>query len=336
MNRIAQYLTSMLAFFTCSLHAQQVPKIVVAEHFTNTWCSICASKNPALFANLANFPQVLHLAYHPSSPYAGCPLSQHNVAEADARTNFYAIYGGTPRVVIQGNVLGGGASYSDPTILSSVLGATTSFAIGADLSLITSDSLQVNVRIRKTDTSSLSTAMLYAVATEDTVTLASGNANGEPRNYNVFRRSFTGSAPIAITLPVTVGDSVVISKRIAVNAAWLLSRMSATAILQDVNKGAIQAARSSKIPATAGINTINNTVKIEAYPNPATSQLFIKNNLLTVANYLITDLNGRIAAMGTISSTSPVIAIDALLPGIYILSMGEVETTFKPVLFVKN
>ena len=75
----------------------QVEKTVVVEHFTNTKCGICASKNPAFYDVLNDYPNVLHIAYHPSSPYSTCAFSMHNHAENDARANYYGVYGPTPQ-----------------------------------------------------------------------------------------------------------------------------------------------------------------------------------------------------------------------------------------------
>ena len=90
---------------------------MLVEHFTNTYCSVCASKNHGFYANLWRYPQVWHVAYHPSSPYAACPLSMANVPENDARTNYYGVYGGTPRLVIQGAVVTS-TNYADSAIVS--------------------------------------------------------------------------------------------------------------------------------------------------------------------------------------------------------------------------
>ena len=86
----------------------QVEQKVIIEHFTNTRCGICASRNPAFYQTLAYYPQALHIAYHPSSPYSSCAFNMHNSSENDQRTYFYNIYGGTPRAVIQGEVVAPG------------------------------------------------------------------------------------------------------------------------------------------------------------------------------------------------------------------------------------
>ena len=107
----------------------QVPKKVVVEHFTNTNCSICASRNPGFYTNLHNQTGILHLAVHPSSPYPNCLLYQQNGTANDARTNYYGIYGSTPRLVINGNVISGGTNYSSSSIFTPYLGLTSPASI---------------------------------------------------------------------------------------------------------------------------------------------------------------------------------------------------------------
>ena len=123
----------LIPFFTLVASIQivsgQVPKKVVVEHFTNTKCSICASKNPGFYTNLNNQTGVIHVAFHPSSPYAACALSMHNPVENDGRTNYYSIYGSTPRLVIQGVVISSGANYSSPSIFTPYLGQTSPASI---------------------------------------------------------------------------------------------------------------------------------------------------------------------------------------------------------------
>ncbi len=96
----------------------QVPKKVVVEHFTNTKCRICASRNPGFYKNLNSQTGVIYLTIHTSSPSAAFVLSQHNAVENDGRTNYYDIYGSTLRLVIQGVVISSGANYSSTSIFN--------------------------------------------------------------------------------------------------------------------------------------------------------------------------------------------------------------------------
>src|SRR5688572_6916976 len=118
-------LTLLSLIFISSVAIAQVPKKVIVEHFTNTKCSICASKNPGFYTNLAAHPGVLHLSVYPSSPYAACLLSQQTQPESDARTNYYGIYGGTPRFIIQGTVLPSNTNYADASIFTPYTGQTS-------------------------------------------------------------------------------------------------------------------------------------------------------------------------------------------------------------------
>ena len=48
-------LLTTLLFFSFVWNAEaQVPKKVIVEHFTNTLCSVCASRNPGFYSNLNN------------------------------------------------------------------------------------------------------------------------------------------------------------------------------------------------------------------------------------------------------------------------------------------
>src|SRR5580765_1346486 len=107
--------------------AQPVPRTTVVEHFTNTFCSVCASRNPGFYSNLAAFPDVLHISIYPSAPYPACPFNQMNKAEQDARANYYGVLGATPRLVINGTPISANTQYTDPAIFGA--GQTSDFAM---------------------------------------------------------------------------------------------------------------------------------------------------------------------------------------------------------------
>jgi hypothetical protein len=269
-------------------NAQQIPKTVVAEHFTNTYCSICAARNPGLFSNLHDFPQVIHIAYYPSAPYAACPLSMHNPIEADARTNYYGIYGGTPQLVVGGSVVSG--AFTDPTIFSSQLSATTSFALGTAISKVGIDSIAVTVVVKKVDTSSLTSLQLSASIVEDTLSFIAHN--GETANYDVFRKALWGTSSLSITAPVSVGDSSVYTKTVAINSVWNLSRLYSVSILQRGDKEVVQASKSAHLELPASVGKVFKRATIAVYPNPATDKLFIDKQSVSASVHII-DNKGR-------------------------------------------
>ncbi len=316
------FLHVLAAFFIflAAPKAQPVTKTVVAEHYTNTYCSICASRNPGLYTNLRNHPQVLHIAYHPSAPYAACPLSMHNVAENNARTNYYGIFGGTPRLVIQGDVIG--ASFTDATIFSSVLGQTTPFSLSVTLTPYGADSVVTKVVVKKEDASTLTDLQLYGALVEDTLFFAA--ANGESRSYDVFRKSVWGSSSLSITAPLAVGDSVVYTRISAVNAVWLRSRMYALVMLQDADKNMVQAARSANLPSAAGTPLMAAVTSINVYPNPANDKIWIKaaDSVFPLV-FSLYDATGRQVRNAVIENNQSYIDIASLPQGVYTLKLAN-------------
>ena len=313
--------------------AQQVAKNVLVEHFTNTYCSICASRNPGFYNNLWHYPNVLHIAYHPSSPYPSCPLSMHNASENDARTNFYGVYGGTPRIVIQGNVIPASANYADTTLFSSQFNQTTSFTVNASIVPAGTDSIAIKVVIRKTDTSSLSSLELYGAIVEDTLFFTAGN--GETRHYDVFRKALWGATSLSVTAPVIAGDSSVYTSTVALNAAWNRNRVYALAILQEPSKSLVQAAKTGHLPYTTAIDENLTTTELTLYPNPAGNELHIEQQFDAPAFVQIADIAGKIIMFDVPFVANTPIDVSMLQTGIYFISIRSVKSSVN-VPFIKK
>lgn len=318
----------IVGLISSNVFAQQVPKNIVAEHFTNTYCSICAANNPGFYNNLSGFPGVLHIAFHPSAPYSSCTLNQHNKTENDARTNFYGVYGSTPRLVVQGKVVPG--SLSNSTIFSNEQGKTTSFEVKTIITEAPANMLNVTIVIKKKDTSSLGSLNLYTAIVEDTVFFAA--PNGENKHYDVFRKSVWGSSPSNIAAPVAVGDSVVQTQQLAINSVWNKSRVYAITILQDGNKNAVQATKSNHLMPTTGIRLPGaGKVGIRIYPNPANDVVKIEGAGISMVQ--VTDLNGKVVQSlpGNINS----IDVSDLQKGIYTISVRTTNEVIHTS-FVRN
>jgi hypothetical protein len=277
---------SSIAFFAMTSINAQVPLKSIVEHFTNTNCSVCASRNPGFYGNLNNYPNVNYISVHPSSPYASCLLSQQNTTDNNARTNFYSIFGSTPRIVINGQAISAAANYTSSTLFSSLSTLMSDYSIRVESSRF-NDSISNNVIIKKhSNTAMLSSADLFIGAIEDTVTYTGGN--GEAKHYNVLRKTIT--APASITLPVNIGDSITLSSLLLKNTIWNWNRMKIVAILSNSsNKQIIQSEiKTPSIGITTPLsienvgteNTSNEEeIKLDVYPNPATDVLHIKSAL---------------------------------------------------------
>ena len=309
----------------------QVAKTVLAEHFTNTYCSICAAKNPGLFTNLWNYPQVLHLSYYPSAPYAACPFSKYNKAEQDARTNFFGIYGGTPQLVIGGDIIT--TTFNDPVLYTSRLGNTTPFEVRVTSVPDGVDSMLVQVVVKKVAPSSLTAAELYGAVAEDTLFFTANN--GEIRHYDVFRKSLWGTTSLTLTVPAAVGDSVIYAKKIAIDPTWTRRRVYALAVLQQTDKQVVQAARSANMPGgTAGLQTVAGSTTIKIYPNPATDKLCI-DGVTGMQQLVIIDTRGVEVQRTTVNNNTSFVNISALTSGTYKVVLNT-DAGIQQVSFIKR
>ncbi len=308
----------------------QVPKKVVVEHFTNTKCSICASRNPGFYTNLNNQSGVIHLAIHPSSPYAACALSQHNVVENDGRTNYYGVYGSTPRLVIQGVVISSSANYSSASIFTPYLGQTSPASIKIYQYKYGNDSIKSRIVIKTEATHSLGNLSLFVALAEDTLNYT--GTNGEPVHYDVFRKSLTGTSGIAVTLPSTVGDSVVYIKSSPANVAWNFSKIFTIAVLQNTTtKAVIQSENIS-----SKINNLATGIKNEFADKLNASVFFSENSISIIQNknaenlnFILYDISGRVLINKFVETGSESINVSNLSSGIYLYSLKSTKGLVK-------
>lgn len=332
MKKIIAVIYASLLSFTQGINGQ-VPKKVVVEHFTNTVCSICASKNPGFYTNLNSQSGVIHLAVHPSSPYSSCILNQHNVAENDARTNYYGVYGSTPRIVIQGSVIPSSANYNLASLFTPFLSQTTPASISIKQYKYGNDSIRSRIVIKTEAIHSLGTLKLFVALAEDTIFYNS--PNGETKHFDVFRKSLTGATGVTITLPATVGDSVVYTMVSATHPAWVFQRIYTFAILQDASTKAviqsesISAKSNSLYTGIKSIAGLNKELQVYTYER----ELYIKQQLLP-SNETITiyNITGEIILTKAIESTMEVLNLNSLKTGIYfyaITTSGKIKKTGK-------
>ena len=322
----------VLLLLAATTFAQVVPKAVLVEHFTNTRCSVCASRNPGFYANLVLQPaNTLHIAYHPSSPYSNCLFSTQNQEENDARTVFYDIYGGTPRLVINGTVISNSQNYGAASMFTPFQGQTSPISVTVDLSANSSDSITATVHITSEVANSLSSLTLYLPLQQDTIVYDA--PNGEPKHFDVFRQSFTGGNPIAISLNTAAGGTVTVVKTIAKNPNWTPTRLYAIAIVQDADKQLVQAAASPNfnnqvISATETLPTD----QVAIYPNPVSNTLQISGiSAANIRSVLIFNSFGSVVATGTSAS----ISVEGLPSGVYWLQIRANAGIYQAVKFVK-
>ncbi len=323
----AALLTLLLALQVAGAAAQAVPRAVLVEHFTNTVCSVCASRNPGFYANLRQqTPPPLHVAYHPSSPYRACQFSQQNLPENDARTNFYGVYGSTPRLVLNGAVVPAGQNYAAAALFAPYQNQSSPFAVSAALQAVGADSIAVVVQVETRAAHAYATLQLYLPLVQDTVFYAA--PNGEQRHYDVFRKSFSGPQPLVFAPAAAVGGRATVRRVVFKNPTWTAGRLYALAIVQDANRQVVQAGASPHFGSAAPLAAAP-AAAAEAprcYPNPAAETCFLAPApQAPITGWQLQNLLGQtVAAAASVAPGLVAIDVRGLAPGPYLL---RVQTT---------
>jgi hypothetical protein len=318
-NRFCLLLILSLRLSPGASFAQPVPRTTLVEHFTNTYCSVCASRNPGFLENLAAFPEVLHIAYYPSSPYAACPFNQMNKVENDAHTKFYGVYGSTPRLVINGAVIPANADYNSPSLFQASQTQTSDYALNVSVRRINETTGEASIRVKQVAANALQELSLYAVVSEDTVHF---NArNGETIHYDLFHKSLTGAEAQALDDISSVGDSTELVYNFSIGSGWGNTRV--TAMLQDSTKAVLQAARSAPVPLSTNIPTGPCKTPLCMYPVPVRDRLHFSNLAAGYHNYTIINSYGQLAKAGVVYDIAQPISLGALPGGYYIITIGE-------------
>ena len=272
----------------------QTTKNVLVEHFTNTNCSVCASRNPGFLKNYSEQTGLIRLTVFPSSPYASCLLSQQNKTDNDARTNYYGIYGATPKFVIQGSVVSSGTDINSSSLFSPYLQKTTPFQINIQQKKFNSDSIQISIRVKTISAHSFDSLLLFVALAEDTVFYTGGN--GEKQHYNVFRKALNGATGKSVKIASQIGDSVVFNFSSKANSIWKFNRIYGMAFLQEkANKNIVQVNESNPNAGSTGSNSAFNLQPIKAtiFPNPAQSYLNIELEQHDASQLQIITLQGQ-------------------------------------------
>ena len=300
--------------FVSSYAQAQIAQTTVVEHFTNSNCGVCAANNPNIYTTLNTYPNVLHITFHPSSPYASCVFSQQNPSENDARTNYYSIYGSTPRLIVNGSLV---STASLNTSLSATSSLNTSYQISLTQQFITTDSVFVKVKIKKIAADTFTNAILFVGAFQDTIFQTTGN--GESVHHDVFRKSLSAITGDNITLPNTVNDSIEVMYQYHIASTWAANRMNSLAILQSSNKKVINAAQSTNVTlAPSALKDI--TVSSNAiFPNPCTNILNINDAKNYTSVRLINQLGKVVFSENLIGTKS--IDLSNIVKGFYVVEL---------------
>ena len=293
---------------------------MVVEHFTNTNCGICGSRNPGLFTNLDNNnTDVIHVSYYPSSPYSDCKLNRHNSTENDARTRFYGLYGSTPQLAIQGEDQNR-PNFNSKGLFDSYRGKSQPYTVKTTYTT-TKDSILVQVNLFAKGIQSIDSLSIYTIVVEDTVFYRGRNSENE--HYNVFRKALTNIEGDPIKASITAKDSLTYRYAVALHKDWNADRMYALALVQNTfTKEIYQTGKGVK-----GNLVITSTPKAEAPKSvdvyPSRVRDFVQVGGMSSGNYDVINLQGQHIVSGRLNQSR--INLSTLPKGMYIIRLNDGE-----------
>lgn len=269
-----------LFFISIELFGQTLPpKYVLIEHFTNTRCSTCASRNPAFFDVIhapENEGKIHHIAIHPPYPYTQCAFYQHNTNDNLSRTEFYGVLG-TPRAYVRGSRNAEGSQLLSQGRLDTFWGETSPIeVIVSETDNTTNGSRIVEVKINNYEAIEASEDLkLYVALVEKEVNY---NApNGEDEHFNVFRKmlpDFNGTD----FNPDGAGSSKVFYFNYELNSEWNASEIYPIAFVQNVGTKEVINSGSPFDPIFTDIEESVLDKNINLYPNPASDFIHLELN----------------------------------------------------------
>jgi len=326
-------LTFLFSFSLICLFAQQeVKKYVFIEHFTNTLCTICSSRNPAMFNTLSNYEgDYHHIAYHPPAPYSACKFYQHNKEENSGRASYYNILG-TPSITLNGVLQGGGSPLLRVAKFEEQLNLTSPIQVLVEET--TGQDRQVTITVKTVGDAPAQDLRVYAAVVEKEVQY---NApNGEDLHHNVFRDMLSDLEGDSFTAAAS-GQEMTFTFNYSIDSAWVADETYVVAFVQDPSTLEVFNSGTRFDENTVSIRPPVYKEKLPVYPNPANDllQIDLQDFDLTEAPLAIYNAAGSLVLTQQVDISSAQVVVKDLPKGLYVIKVN----TQKGVLtgrFVKN
>lgn len=254
-------------FLTLGLDAQSsAKKYILLEHFTNSRCSVCASRNPA-FYSLINQPQyaddIHHISIHPSFPYSNCVFHQANTTENSAWTALYDIPG-TPRVAMNGRLMPSGSQLLRQDSLVKYIDQTSPFALQVSVSGAGA-SRTATVTARTLGAVPAGNYNLYVAVAEKTINMTT--PNNESVHHDVFRDMLTPVSGQAFAIPAQ-GQQTSLSFNFSISNNWNADEIYVLAFVKETSSKLVLNSGTNLDPVSVAVQELP-TQTLHLAPNPA-------------------------------------------------------------------
>lgn len=306
-----------------AMTAQAVKKYVLLEHFTNSKCSICASKNPGFYTliNQAQYDGNLHhISFHPSIPYNTCIFYLANPTENNTRTSYYGIQG-TPRVALNGTL----APLNGPLLSASTLDATLNQT--SPLYLQVSETGNGTVRTATIKARTVANIppgnyKIYFAIVEKTINY---NApNGETVHHDVFRKMLPDINGMAFT-PAALGQETEFIFYYDLNANWVSNEVYLIAFVQNTVTNEVLNSGTRFDPVVSATGEAADIQSLTIFPNPVQDEAMISLDGDRANQVQVYAMDGRLVKTDFSSEQeSVVVPTHGFAPGVYFVKVkGE-------------
>lgn len=322
-----------LFLFATVLSAQTAKKYLLIEHFTNSWCSICKSKNPGFYTTIAPYAaDIHHISIHPSTPYPQCIFYQANKDENQARANYYSVTG-TPRVALNGTLLPPTSTLLPLTNLQTALAQKTAPISVKVSDVISGGNLRTTVQVKYDQALPTGNYVLHVMVAEKLINLKTPNQ--EEQHHDVFRDRLTPEAGYGLTSG-TAGMTVETSYNVPLNAAWNAADLYVIAFVQNT---ATKEVLNSGSRFDVSVNTSDVAVQsLTLQPNPANERAWFSVDAPdTTAEVELYSVDGRqCTADISMQGNTGYIATQHLSEGLYVVKVKNGNRIYTGKLMVRH
>ena len=303
----------------------QAKKYVLVEHFTNTYCSICASQNPGFFSRIAveTNTKIHHIAIHSSIPYPQCPFYQANKTEQDARKDLYGVFS-TPRASLNGAALISAGSISATDIDAATTGTSP---IEVKVSETTGISRTATVTLKAVGNVPTANYKMYAAIVEKKVNFNANN--GETVHYNVLRKFIAyggelGQNGFAVTPTTTLQT---FNLPYTIQSGWSDTQIYVVAWVQNATtKEVLNSGTRFDIQSATEEPSIDAFVNVS--PNPTSGKTMISFTQVTPQYLTIQNAVGQVLETRKLVNNAPIeVDLSSFATGVLFIKIKGVEGT---------
>ena len=325
---------SIALLLGATLTAQEsAKKYLLIEHFTNSNCPPCASRNPA-FYNLITQAQYAddlhHISVHPMFPYPQCVFYQANTVENTAWTGLYPI-SGTPTIVLNGAT----QSPSNPIITEAKLQTFLNQTSPLYLEVTESgpnNARQAHIKAKVLGDVPTGNYKLFVAIAEKTVNQQT--PNGETVHRNVFRKMLTAVEGNDFAVPA-IGQSSEYDFNYTIPATWNASEVYVLAFVKEVLTKQVLNSGTRFDPVLSGTEEILSS-SLKIVPNPVSEVAKVQLEEDAVLNVDLYTIDGKRSTVNIENQNGALeLSTQTLAPGIYLLKITGKKGTYVGK-FVKN